>query len=75
VYARCDILLLDDPFSALDGKTENYIVENLFRAEGILKRMGTTVFFLTSSGKDIFTTETAACAHITQRRISIWQIT
>ncbi|XXG94847.1 hypothetical protein Hte_001106 [Hypoxylon texense] len=29
IFSRADILILDDPFSALDGKTENQIVENL----------------------------------------------
>ncbi|KUI63063.1 Canalicular multispecific organic anion transporter 2 [Cytospora mali] len=51
VYARCDIVLLDDPISALDGKTETSIVENLLGPQGLFKRMGTTVFLITNSGK------------------------
>ncbi|KAI1383398.1 ABC transporter [Hypoxylon trugodes] len=49
VFARTDILILDDPFSALDGRTEKHIVKNLFGAEGLLKRLGTTVFLISNS--------------------------
>jgi ABC-type multidrug transport system ATPase subunit len=51
IYARCDIVILDDSFSALDGKTENRIVENLLGPEGHFRKMGTTVFLITNSGK------------------------
>lgn len=50
VYARCEIIILDDPISALDGRTESCIVENLLGPQGLFKRMGTTVFLITSSG-------------------------
>ncbi|EGR53020.1 uncharacterized protein TRIREDRAFT_54954 [Trichoderma reesei QM6a] len=49
IYARCDIVILDDSFSALDGKTENRIVENLLGPEGHFRKMGTTVFLITNS--------------------------
>jgi ABC-type nitrate/sulfonate/bicarbonate transport system ATPase subunit len=51
VYARCEIVVLDDPFSALDGKTESNIAENLLGPHGLFKSMGTTVFLITNSGK------------------------
>lgn len=51
VYARCEIVVLDDPLSALDGKTETSIVENLLGPQGLFKRMATTVFLITNSGK------------------------
>ncbi|GJC81629.1 ABC transporter atnG [Colletotrichum liriopes] len=49
VYARCEIVLLDDSFSALDGKTESRIVENLLGEDGHFRKMGTTVFLVTNS--------------------------
>ncbi|KAL7811124.1 P-loop containing nucleoside triphosphate hydrolase protein [Trichoderma gracile] len=49
IYARCDIVILDDSFSALDGKTENRIVENLLGPNGYFRKMNTTVFLITNS--------------------------
>ncbi|KAF6805035.1 hypothetical protein CMUS01_14711 [Colletotrichum musicola] len=49
VYARCEIVLLDDSFSALDGKTESQIMNNLFGVEGHFKKTRTTVFLITNS--------------------------
>ncbi|TIC97218.1 Canalicular multispecific organic anion transporter 1 [Colletotrichum higginsianum] len=49
VYARCEMVFLDDSFSALDGKTESRIVENLFGPTGFFRRMGTTVFLVANS--------------------------
>ncbi|KFY06537.1 hypothetical protein V492_07977 [Pseudogymnoascus sp. VKM F-4246] len=37
IYARNEILVLDDPFSSLDGKTEAGIVENLLGIHGSSK--------------------------------------
>lgn len=50
IYARCDVLVLDDPFSALDEKTESNVVQRLLGPQGILKKMGTTVFMITHAG-------------------------
>jgi ABC-type methionine transport system ATPase subunit len=49
-YARCEIVLLDDSFSALDGKTESCIVKNLLGPGGLFRQMRTTVFLITNSG-------------------------
>ncbi|KAF2418454.1 P-loop containing nucleoside triphosphate hydrolase protein [Tothia fuscella] len=49
LYANCDILILDDSFSALDGETESRIVENLLSSSGLLKRSGSTLFWITNS--------------------------
>ncbi|KAH8903310.1 ABC transporter [Coniochaeta sp. PMI_546] len=49
IYARCNIMLLDDSFSALDGKTESRVVENLLGANGLFKKTGTTVFLVVTS--------------------------
>ncbi|TDZ21488.1 ABC transporter atnG [Colletotrichum orbiculare MAFF 240422] len=49
IYARCEVVILDDSFSALDGKTENLIVENLLGADGYFRESRTTVILITSS--------------------------
>ncbi|OBT68976.1 hypothetical protein VE03_01419 [Pseudogymnoascus sp. 23342-1-I1] len=54
VYARNEILVLDDPFSSLDGKTETSIVENLLGIHGLLRKSKTTVFLITNAGKSLF---------------------
>lgn len=53
IYARCELVLLDDSFSALDGSTESRIVKNLLSPGGFFKRTGVTVFLMTNSGKFI----------------------
>ncbi|KAJ6470710.1 hypothetical protein DFH09DRAFT_1477440 [Mycena vulgaris] len=37
VYARADLILLDDVFSALDGETEAHVFRSLFGPDGMLK--------------------------------------
>lgn len=49
IFYRADILILDDPFSALDGRTENQIVENLFGPDGLVRKLGSTVLLVTNS--------------------------
>lgn len=49
VFARGGIMLLDDTFSALDGKTETQIFDNLLGPEGLLRRSKTTVLLVTNS--------------------------
>ncbi|KAK4444468.1 ATP-binding cassette-containing protein [Podospora aff. communis PSN243] len=49
VHARSQLVLLDDCFSALDGKTENKIVENLLGPSGLFRKNGTTVFLISNS--------------------------
>ncbi len=44
-------MILDDSFSALDGKTESRVIDNLLRPEGIFRKMGTTVLWITNSSK------------------------
>ncbi|KAH7400242.1 P-loop containing nucleoside triphosphate hydrolase protein [Cadophora sp. MPI-SDFR-AT-0126] len=51
IYTRSDIVVLDDPFSALDGKTESHVVECLLGSQGIFKKLGTTVFLITNSAQ------------------------
>ncbi|KAK2028383.1 ABC transporter [Colletotrichum zoysiae] len=48
-YARCDIMVLDDAFSALDGKTETLVVQNLLGPHGLARRMETAVLVISNS--------------------------
>ncbi|KAJ7505071.1 P-loop containing nucleoside triphosphate hydrolase protein [Mycena galericulata] len=43
VYARADLILLDDVFSALDGETEAHVFESLFGPSGLLKEKTTVL--------------------------------
>jgi ATP-binding cassette subfamily C (CFTR/MRP) protein 1 len=54
VYARCDILVLDDPFTALDGATEDHVVQNLLKPTGLLRQNGITLILMTNNGKRSF---------------------
>ncbi|KAK1755647.1 ABC transporter FUM19 [Echria macrotheca] len=49
LFARCEIALLDDILSALDGETENRVFERVFGHEGLLRRSRTTVVLVTNS--------------------------
>ncbi|KAH7255182.1 P-loop containing nucleoside triphosphate hydrolase protein [Fusarium redolens] len=51
VYARCDIMLLDDIFSALDSKTESQVVLNLLGTQGHFRKAGVTVVLTSNSAK------------------------
>jgi ATP-binding cassette, subfamily C (CFTR/MRP), member 1 len=51
VYARRDLIILDDVLSALDATTERHIVENLFSPEGLFKELGTTVLLITHASE------------------------
>ncbi|KAI5860382.1 putative ABC transporter [Durotheca rogersii] len=49
LFARCDIALLDDAFSALDGETENHVFNNLFGPRGLFRQLKTTVVLVANS--------------------------
>ncbi|KAF5718710.1 multidrug resistance-associated 1 [Fusarium mundagurra] len=51
VYARCEIVLLDDSFSALDHNTERQVVSNLLGTQGHFRKTGATVLLLVNSSK------------------------
>ncbi|RAK95436.1 putative ATP-binding cassette transporter, partial [Aspergillus ibericus CBS 121593] len=51
VYSRYDMLVLDDPFSALDGAVTDRIVGKLLGPGGLLKKAGTTVLLISNSAK------------------------
>ncbi|KAG9862345.1 putative ABC transporter, partial [Aureobasidium melanogenum] len=49
VYARRDIMLLDDVTSALDVNTEEVIIHRLLGPKGLLRKCGTTVLLVSHS--------------------------
>ncbi|KAJ8131478.1 hypothetical protein O1611_g2147 [Lasiodiplodia mahajangana] len=51
LFARRDILLLDDTFSGLDGETEQAIFNNLFGPAGLIRRLRTTVVLVSNSSQ------------------------
>ncbi|KAJ6439348.1 ABC multidrug transporter [Purpureocillium lavendulum] len=51
LYSRCDIAILDDPFTALDGTTETSVVENVLGERGWLRQEKTTVFLISNSAQ------------------------
>ena len=51
VYARCELIVLDEPFSALDGATEHHVVESLLGPTGVLRQNDITVILMTNNGQ------------------------
>ncbi|KAI4717098.1 hypothetical protein E4T48_06687 [Aureobasidium sp. EXF-10727] len=49
VYQRHDILVLDDPFSALDQRTQERVISNLLGPDGMLRRLQMTLFLITNA--------------------------
>ncbi|KAI5249895.1 hypothetical protein E4T43_00647 [Aureobasidium subglaciale] len=54
VYQRCEILILDDPFSALDQRTQDSLINNLIGPAGLLRESHTTVFLTTNATRTYF---------------------
>ncbi|GAB1196308.1 hypothetical protein APSETT444_005577 [Aspergillus pseudonomiae] len=50
VYARKDIIVLDDVFSSLDATTEEHIFQCLIGTHGLLRSIGSTILLASSSG-------------------------
>ncbi|KAF7117581.1 hypothetical protein CNMCM5793_006633 [Aspergillus hiratsukae] len=51
VYARKDIVILDDAFSGLDAGTEDYVFHNLVGIHGLLRKFSSTIIVASSSAK------------------------
>ncbi|KUJ15922.1 P-loop containing nucleoside triphosphate hydrolase protein [Mollisia scopiformis] len=47
VYARRDLIVLDDVLSAIDAATEHQVVERLLGSQGVFKKLGSTVVLAT----------------------------
>lgn len=48
VYSRAKVVLLDDSFNALDGKTQSRVIDNLLGKDGIFRKLGATVVWCTT---------------------------
>ncbi|TVY44056.1 ABC transporter [Lachnellula occidentalis] len=53
LYARKDLIILDDVLSGLDAETENRVFHNLLGRHGVLRKQCTTVLMASSSVKRI----------------------
>ncbi|KNG85917.1 ABC multidrug transporter [Aspergillus nomiae NRRL 13137] len=53
VYARKDIIVLDDVFSSLDATTEEHIFQCLIGTHGLLRSIGSTILLASSSVKRV----------------------
>ncbi|KAE8349019.1 P-loop containing nucleoside triphosphate hydrolase protein [Aspergillus coremiiformis] len=53
VYARKNIIILDDVFSSLDATTEEHIFHSLVGKYGLLRSMGSTILLSSSSVKRV----------------------
>ncbi|KAL5045769.1 hypothetical protein BDW71DRAFT_183332 [Aspergillus fruticulosus] len=53
VYARRELVIFDDVFSSLDTETENHIFHHLLGDHGLLRSLGATVLFASSSIKRV----------------------
>jgi ATP-binding cassette, subfamily C (CFTR/MRP), member 1 len=47
LYARHDLVILDDVFSALDRSTERLVFERTFGKNGLVRKLGSTVILVT----------------------------
>lgn len=48
VYARQELVLLDDVFGGLDAGTEDLVFRNLLGSDGLLRNTNTTVVLVSS---------------------------
>ncbi|KAK1634372.1 ABC transporter [Colletotrichum phormii] len=53
LYARQELLLLDDVFSGLDSSTEDIVFHNLFGSSGLLRHTDTTVILASSDSRRV----------------------
>ncbi|TVY85161.1 ABC transporter [Lachnellula suecica] len=53
IYARKDMIILDDVLSGLDAETENHVFHSLLGLHGLLRKQGTTVLMTSSSATRI----------------------
>ncbi|KAL5046465.1 hypothetical protein BDW71DRAFT_181773 [Aspergillus fruticulosus] len=53
LYARTQLLLLDDVLSGLDANTEQTVLDNVFGRHGICRKTGTAVILATHSARHV----------------------
>lgn len=51
IYAKCEILVLDDTLNGLDQTTQGKVFQNLLAQNGLLRELGTTVFIISHARK------------------------
>ncbi|KAI8633828.1 putative ABC transporter [Xylariaceae sp. FL1651] len=51
LFSKCEIALLDDVLSGLDGSTEQAVVYNLFGTAGLYRQLHTTVILVSNSSQ------------------------
>ncbi|KAI5468185.1 P-loop containing nucleoside triphosphate hydrolase protein [Mariannaea sp. PMI_226] len=53
IYTRAPIVILDDPFNGLDGRTENAVLESVLGRQGLLRKRDTLVVWATSTVQQV----------------------
>lgn len=51
MYSKPKMLILDDIFSALDHRTSSQVFNGLFKSDGLLRQLNTTVVLATHKSK------------------------
>ncbi|KAJ4394029.1 hypothetical protein N0V93_003246 [Gnomoniopsis smithogilvyi] len=49
LYSRGEVFVLDDSFSALDCRTQDQVIDNLLGPEGLLRKLGSTVVWISNT--------------------------
>jgi ABC-type multidrug transport system fused ATPase/permease subunit len=63
VYARKDIVVLDDAFSGLDATTEDYVFHSLVGIHGLLRKINSTIIVASSSGGSLSIIDQLSCSY------------
>ncbi|KAL4906205.1 P-loop containing nucleoside triphosphate hydrolase protein [Aspergillus multicolor] len=53
IYSRAPIVILDDPFNGLDGRTEGFVLEAVLGRNGVLRQRKTLVVWATSNAQQV----------------------
>ncbi|KAL4874710.1 P-loop containing nucleoside triphosphate hydrolase protein [Aspergillus karnatakaensis] len=53
IYSKAPIMVLDDPFNGLDGRTEAAVLEAVVGRQGLLRQQRTLVVWATSSAQQV----------------------
>ncbi|RDW86484.1 uncharacterized protein DSM5745_03126 [Aspergillus mulundensis] len=53
IYSRAPIVVLDDPFNGLDGRTEGFVLEAVLGRRGLLRQGKTLVVWATSTAQQV----------------------
>lgn len=61
VYARREIIILDDVLSGLDATTEDHVFHHLIGAHGLLRSINSTIIVASSSGMSPFRKDMVYC--------------